>query len=111
MPLLLYLLSMHGTRSLPTAVLAWVLLIPPDGGPPGFGYRGTGCNDPGHLNECAPLAYWRNRGSFADEAACKAARGDHIAAAKDDVEWADWQLARCFVAERVTNGPGLLPGE
>lgn len=70
-------------------------------------------HDPGHLNECVPLASWRNRGTFADEAACRAAGDDRIAATvgKDDVAWADWQLARCFTQERMKNGPGLLPGE
>ena len=57
---------------------------------------GVGCADPGHMNECAPLPYWHRLGTFDDLIQCRRGRGEDIAAAKDDTEWAAWQTARCF---------------
>lgn len=72
---------------------------------------GVGCDDPGHLNPCAPLSWWRRLGRFAAAEECRQARDRGIAAARDDDERADWELSRCFTMERVRSGPGLLPGE
>jgi hypothetical protein len=93
-------------------VAGWVLLAPPYGGSPFTASERIGCGDPGHLDECASLGWWRKFGGvFPDADACRRARDAGIAAARSDDEWADWQLARCFTEERVRNGPGLRPGE
>ena len=91
-------------------VLTWVLITPPDAGTKGDAMLCTGCADPGHLDEGAALTLWRKLGSFDDVVECRRARDARIAAARDDQEWADMQLSRCFPKERLYQG-ALRPGE
>ena len=98
----------HGLSSL--IVLGWVLLTPPYATTPQDAWLCTGCNDPGHLNDGAPLARWRRLGTYPDADACQQARDVHIQQANGDEEWADMSLSRCFPEERVGKGR-LRPGE
>ena len=88
-----------------TSVLGWALIAPPYGGPPAFWSNGTGCADPGHLDTCAPPSFWRKLGSFESAVDCRRARDERIAAAANDVEWADMQESRCVPAARLRGGP------
>ena len=92
------------------AVLTWVLLTPPDGGVPSDAFGCTGCADPGHLDDAAPLTLWRKLGSFEDVVACRARRRALIVEAQSDQEWSDYQLSRCVPRERVYQGR-LTPDE
>jgi hypothetical protein len=92
-------------------VLGWVLIAPPDGGPPPFWANGTGCGDPGHLDTCAPLSFWRKLGSFESTADCRRLRDERIARADSDIEWSDLQMSRCFPDERLRRGGLLRPDE
>ncbi|MCW5892852.1 MAG: hypothetical protein KIT14_20255 [bacterium] len=92
-------------------ILGVLLVTPPYGVPPPWGSTSVGCNDPGHLSECAPLSMWRVRGSYPDVVACRRERDARIAAATDDVAWAELEHSRCLPEERVRRGGALLPGE
>jgi hypothetical protein len=100
---------MTHTRS-SLALLAWVLLTPPYGATPQDAWLCTSCGDPGHLNDGAPLTRWRRLGTYPDADACRSARDVHIDQARNDEEWSDMQLSRCFPEERVGKGR-LRPGE
>src|SRR5689334_16567782 len=96
----------------PALTVAWLLITPPYGGPRSSAWQGVGCDDPGHMNPCAPFTWWKKLGSFPDAAACRAGRDAGIvAAAHDDETLASWQLSRCFSDERIRDDPLLLPGE
>jgi hypothetical protein len=91
-------------------LLGWVLLTPPYATTPQDAWLCTGCGDPGHLNEGAPLTRWRRLGTYPDADACQKARETHIEQADGDEERSDMQLSRCFTEERVRQGR-LRPGE
>jgi hypothetical protein len=91
-------------------LLGWVLLTPPYATTPQDVWLCTGCGDPGHLNEGAPLTRWRCLGAYPDADACQKARDVHIEQADGDEERSDMQLSRCFTEERVRQGR-LRPGE
>ncbi len=95
---------------LTSLLLGWVLLTPPYAATPMDSWHCTGCGDPGHLNDGAPLTRWRRLGGYPDAATCEKARDVHIAQAADDEEWSDMQMSRCFPEERVPRGR-LRPGE
>jgi hypothetical protein len=70
----------------------------------------TGCADPGHLDDAAPLTLWRKLGSFDDAIVCGKRRRELIAHARRDQEWSDYQLSRCVPLERIYQGR-LTPDE
>ena len=76
--------------------LGRVLLGPPIGGPPTDTMVCTGCGDPGHSDDAAPLDFWIRRGAFADGVECRRYRDERIVNARSDQEWSDWQSSRCF---------------
>jgi hypothetical protein len=98
----------HSRSSL--ILLAWVLLTPPYATTPQDAWLCTGCGDPGHLNDGAPLTRWRRLGTYADADACQSARDVHVRQASNDEEWSDMQVSRCFPEERIGKGR-LRPGE
>jgi len=91
-------------------LLGWVLLTPPYATTPQDAWLCTGCGDPGHLNDGAPLTRWRRLGAYPDADTCQKARAVHIEQAGGDEEWSDMQVSRCFPEERVGKGR-LRPGE
>ena len=98
-------------RRAPILLLGWALLTPPYGGTIQDTWLCTGCGDPGHLNDGAPLSRWRPLGTYPDQATCQKARGVFIDQSRgDDEKWADMELSRCFTDERVGQGR-LRPGE
>lgn len=98
----------HGRSSL--VLLGWVLLTPPYATTPQDAWLCTGCGDPGHLNDGAPLTRWRRLGTYPDAGTCEKARDVHIQQARSDEEWSDMEVSRCFPEERVDKGR-LRPGE
>jgi hypothetical protein len=95
----------------PLVLLGWALLTPPYGGTIQDTWLCTGCGDPGHLNDGAPLSRWRRLGTYPDADTCDKARDVFIAQASgDDEKWSDMQMSRCFPEERVGKGR-LRPGE
>jgi hypothetical protein len=90
---------------------AYLLVTPPSGVPPPWGDFTVGCNDPGHFSECAPLNFWKVRGRYPDEDACKKDRDARIANAPRDDVWAEYELSRCLTEERVQNGAPLKRDE
>ena len=100
----------HDRSRLTMLLFGWVLLTPPYATTPQDAWLCTGCADPGHLNDGAPLSRWRLLGSFEDAAACRHARDARIVAATSDEEWSDMQVSRCFPEDRVSRGR-LRPGE
>ena len=91
-------------------LLGWALLTPPYATTPQDAWLCTGCGDPGHLNDGAPLTRWHRLGTYADVDACQTARDVHIRQASNDEEWSDMQVSRCFPEERIGKGR-LRPGE
>src|SRR4029453_7603942 len=92
------------------ALLAWVLLTPPSGATPQDAWLCTGCGDPGHLNDGAPLTRWRRLGTYADADGCQKARDLHVQQGSGEEEWSDMEMSRCSPEERVGKGR-LRPGE
>jgi hypothetical protein len=92
-------------------LLGYLLVTPPSGAPPPWGELTVGCDDPGHFSTCAPLSYWKVRGRYPDEAACRKDRDARIANPPSDDVWAEFELSRCLTEERVRNGAPLKRDE